>query len=127
MRDLDSAVGRLDNIFMTLYVFIALLIIAVSLVSHTTRVSDQDSKCWLLLGHAIEHAHHWMGNRRLGYVLLLMLFHPSALINAHPDRSELAHWFLMSRSSVEHYLPIHQAPIRYWYFLFPTLMFLYTI
>ena len=27
MRDLDSAVGRLDNIFMTLYVFLAALII----------------------------------------------------------------------------------------------------
>ncbi|KAJ2925115.1 hypothetical protein H1R20_g11975, partial [Candolleomyces eurysporus] len=31
MRDLDSAVGRLDNIFMTLYVVIAALIIAVAL------------------------------------------------------------------------------------------------
>lgn len=27
MRDLDSAVGRLDNIFMTLYIFVAALII----------------------------------------------------------------------------------------------------
>lgn len=33
MRDLDSAVGRLDNIFMSLYVIIAVLIIAVALVS----------------------------------------------------------------------------------------------
>ena len=33
MRDLDSAVGRLDNIFMSLYVIIAILIIAVALVS----------------------------------------------------------------------------------------------
>lgn len=32
MRDLDSAVGRLDNIFMTLYVIIAAMIIAVALV-----------------------------------------------------------------------------------------------
>lgn len=31
MRDLDSAVGRLDNIFMTLYVIISFLIIAVAL------------------------------------------------------------------------------------------------
>ncbi|KDQ53484.1 hypothetical protein JAAARDRAFT_209850 [Jaapia argillacea MUCL 33604] len=31
MRDLDSAVGRLDNIFMSLYVIIAILIIAVAL------------------------------------------------------------------------------------------------
>jgi hypothetical protein len=32
MRDLDSAVGRLDNLFMSLYVIIAILIIAVTLV-----------------------------------------------------------------------------------------------
>jgi hypothetical protein len=32
MRDLDSAVGRLDSLFMTLYVIIAILIIAVTLV-----------------------------------------------------------------------------------------------
>lgn len=32
MRDLDSAVGRLDNIFMSLYVIIAGLIIAVAMV-----------------------------------------------------------------------------------------------
>lgn len=33
MRDLDSAVGRLDNILMSLYVIIAALIIAVAMVS----------------------------------------------------------------------------------------------
>ena len=32
MRDLDSAVGRLDDILMSLYVVIAVLIVAVSLV-----------------------------------------------------------------------------------------------
>jgi hypothetical protein len=32
MRDLDSAVGRLDNLFMSLYVVVAILIIAVTLV-----------------------------------------------------------------------------------------------
>jgi hypothetical protein len=32
MQDLDSAVGRLDNILMSLYVVIAILIIAVALV-----------------------------------------------------------------------------------------------
>lgn len=32
MRDLDSAVGRLDNLFMSLYVIVAILIIAVTLV-----------------------------------------------------------------------------------------------
>jgi len=32
MRDLDSAVGRLDNIFMSLYAIVVILIIAVALV-----------------------------------------------------------------------------------------------
>jgi hypothetical protein len=32
MRDVDSAVGRLDNLFMSLYVVVAILIIAVTLV-----------------------------------------------------------------------------------------------
>lgn len=36
MRDLDSAVGRLDNIFMSLYVIVVFLIIAVALVSPFT-------------------------------------------------------------------------------------------
>lgn len=33
MRDLDSAVGRLDNLLMSVYVIVAALIIAVTLVS----------------------------------------------------------------------------------------------
>lgn len=37
MRDLDSAVGRLDNIFMSLYAIVVLLIIAVALVSPVPR------------------------------------------------------------------------------------------
>lgn len=32
MQDLDSAVGRLDNILMSVYVVVAVLIIAVALV-----------------------------------------------------------------------------------------------
>lgn len=32
MKDIDSAVGRLDNILMSLYVVVAALILAVSLV-----------------------------------------------------------------------------------------------
>ena len=34
MRDLDSAVGRLDNILMSLYFVVAILIIAVAMVRH---------------------------------------------------------------------------------------------
>jgi hypothetical protein len=36
MRDLDSAVGRLDNILMSVYVIVAALIIAVTLVGWDT-------------------------------------------------------------------------------------------
>jgi hypothetical protein len=32
MQDLDSAVGRLDNILMTLYVFVVFIVVAVALV-----------------------------------------------------------------------------------------------
>jgi hypothetical protein len=35
MQDLDSAVGKLDDILMTLYVIIAILIVAVALVTHS--------------------------------------------------------------------------------------------
>lgn len=38
MQDLDSAVGRLDNILMSVYVIVAILIIAVALVRQTVRV-----------------------------------------------------------------------------------------
>ena len=35
MKDLDSAVGRLDNILLSVYFFVCILIIAVVLVSIT--------------------------------------------------------------------------------------------
>jgi hypothetical protein len=38
MRDLDSAVGRLDDLFMSLYFVVAILIIAVTLVGTAFRV-----------------------------------------------------------------------------------------
>lgn len=38
MQDLDSAVGRLDNILMTIYVIVAMLIIAVALVTSLFNV-----------------------------------------------------------------------------------------
>lgn len=54
MRDLDSAVGRLDNIFMTIYFFVVLLIFAVALVwfavlfSHDLRRSFSSQEAQLL-------------------------------------------------------------------------------
>jgi hypothetical protein len=38
MRDLDSAVGRLDDLFMSVYVVVAILIIAVTLVGPPFRI-----------------------------------------------------------------------------------------
>ena len=40
MQDLDSAVGRLDNIFMSLYFIVAILIVAVCLVRPTLLTSS---------------------------------------------------------------------------------------
>jgi hypothetical protein len=42
MRDLDSAVGRLDNILISVYVIIAILIIAVTLVRLLRSLSKLD-------------------------------------------------------------------------------------
>lgn len=44
MRDLDSAVGRLDNILMSVYFVVAVLIVAVALV----RVEPEMLTCDLL-------------------------------------------------------------------------------
>ena len=41
MRDLDSAVGRLDNILMSVYVIVVIIIFAVSLVRVTARLIHQ--------------------------------------------------------------------------------------
>ena len=43
MRDLDSAVGRLDNILMSVYFIVAILIIAVALVSMQICILWDDS------------------------------------------------------------------------------------
>jgi hypothetical protein len=40
VADIDSAVGRLDNILITLYVFIAILIIAVALVRNQLKATS---------------------------------------------------------------------------------------
>ena len=45
MQDLDSAVGRLDNILMSLYVIVAALIIAVCLVGNHASWSKVFSSC----------------------------------------------------------------------------------
>lgn len=49
MRDLDSAVGRLDNILMTLYFFVCVILIAVVLVKRLIFSSDLHPNT--ILGH----------------------------------------------------------------------------
>lgn len=46
MQDLDSAVGKLDDILIAIYVIIAILIIAVALVTHSLMFS-----VWLVHPH----------------------------------------------------------------------------
>jgi hypothetical protein len=69
MRDLDSAVGRLDNIFMSLYVIVVLLIIAVALVSPSFRFLTYAS---LMdpIGGSITFPHHRGGDYYSRYVTL---------------------------------------------------------
>lgn len=54
MRDLDSAVGRLDNILMSVYVIVAALIIAVTLVSRYSH------RCQANLQSAFFRRHNWL-------------------------------------------------------------------
>ena len=58
MRDLDSAVGRLDNILMTVYLFIVVLLLAVAFV----RTSRNHLRASLLtrrrVGSATAHFGH---------------------------------------------------------------------
>lgn len=45
MRDLDSAVGRLDNLLMSVYVVVAALIIAVTLVGELYYIDYPSPTC----------------------------------------------------------------------------------
>jgi len=47
MRDLDSAVGRLDNLLMSVYVVVAALIIAVTLVGTLYYIDYQSPTCYV--------------------------------------------------------------------------------
>ena len=49
MRDLDSAVGRLDNLLMSVYVVVAALIIAVTLVRALYCSGYQSPTCYMYI------------------------------------------------------------------------------
>lgn len=72
MRDLDSAVGRLDNIFMSLYGIVAILIIAVALVSLIVCLLTY-SFLMVPIGGSIAHPHHRSGNNYSWYAISLRL------------------------------------------------------
>ena len=93
MRDLDSAVGRLDNIFMSLYVIIAILIIAVALVRFVpdsgVLLSDRGRRRLNCSPSSLE--------RELLYLVrycLTLKTRASCLI---PSRPELAYWWKSRR------------------------------
>ena len=76
MRDLDSAVGRLDNLFMSLYVVVAILIIAVTLVGAPFCVELTWIKLFCLGSRTCYLSHRdWQFDPR--YVMFLNIFiHP---------------------------------------------------
>nr|GAT56367.1 serine/threonine protein kinase [Mycena chlorophos] len=66
MQDLDSAVGRLDNIFMSLYVVIAILIIAVALEAQVSTLVSSAGTLVLSLS--------WLIGSSLAEVLTSIIF-----------------------------------------------------
>lgn len=64
MRDLDSAVGRLDNILMSLYFIIVILIFAVALVSPFPMADALVNSTDVSLGSASSHPDHQCWNTR---------------------------------------------------------------
>lgn len=71
MQDLDSAVGRLDNILMSLYVVVAALIIAVAMVRESPNCRYFQDLHWAGLGDSITGVGYWRWNSDPWYTLLL--------------------------------------------------------
>ena len=93
MRDLDSAVGRLDNIFMSLYAIIAILIIAVALVGLIIvfGLLLSDGACRRLNCSPSSPEQELLSSVRYPFTLRSGT---SCLI---PSRFELAHWWKSRR------------------------------
>ena len=107
MHDLDSAVGKLDNILMTLYVIIAVLIIAVALVTH----SFLRSSVWLVhlyfssSGSSVDYNRYWCWNLDSRFVSSfcgIIVIKPPAFF-----RVKLADWWKSDRSPNQYYLLAH--------------------
>ena len=107
MRDLDSAVGRLDNIFMSLYAIIAILIIAVALVSSTpgSGVFPSNRVCRRLNCSPSSPERELLSSVREPFTLKTRA---SCLT---PNRSELAYRRKSRRGLDQYHIPLHQAPV----------------
>ena len=114
MRDLDSAVGRLDNLFMSLYVVVAILIIAVTLVGILFFVLNCHGPNFLYrkpnLPPWSPRLAPWFSVRCVSHIFTYE--YPD--VPLYPDRTELAHWFEFTRYSHIYHLFVHTAPVRRW-------------
>lgn len=68
MEDIDSAVGRLDNILISIYLVIAILIIAVALVSYSSLIFSV-WRCFIFLpGSSVSYTRDWCWHLYLRFV-----------------------------------------------------------
>lgn len=102
MQDLDSAVGKVDNILMTLYVIVAILIIAVALVTYSFLMFS----VWLvhplfLSASSVNHSCDWRWRLNFRFVSSVC-----TIIGIQPDifRFKLADWWDSDRSPDQYYL-----------------------
>ena len=102
MQDIDSAVGRLDNILMSVYFIVVILIMAVALVRIFIKGSD-DFQIEFLLGSTTRHGHYGSGYSYSRCALVfgssLELLSPDSDFFASLHRFKLAHWRKLSRNS----------------------------
>ena len=69
MQDLDSAVGRLDNILMSVYIVVAILIMAVALVGLSQMCLR--TKAHFDIGSTIGDSYHWCWNSDTRYAFCM--------------------------------------------------------
>lgn len=103
MQDLDSAVGRLDNILMSVYVIVAILIVAIALVANIcifsfapVLIASQEAQLVTLVTGA--------------GTLILGTHNPTRLstfLDLPQFRSKLAHRWKLARSPDKYHILIH--------------------
>jgi hypothetical protein len=68
MQDLDSAVGRLDNILISIYFVIAVLVIAIALVSYSFLIFSVWRCSFFLPGSSVSYTRDWCWHLYLRFV-----------------------------------------------------------